>query len=206
MAPIRVLIADDHVIAREGLKNILLNAATDMEIVGIAETIDDVLRKLDALRPDVMLLDLSWYEDKHVGLKVIEKTRKEFPEIQIVAISVYHDLIDAAQKLGAHGLNKGFTIEQLLDSIRMAVVLKDQKARQPTPGVPISTFKLTERETEVLSLLVNGCSDKEIADTLMIAESTVNRHLTHIFSKLAVQGGRKAVMVMARENRWFEST
>src|SRR5262245_41359132 len=97
---IRVLLADDTLIAREGWTKIL-ETEEDIDVVGTAFTATDTLYKVDLLRPDVLLMDLNWFHDEHAGAETIARIKQQIPQTKIIAITVYPELIPQARHVGA---------------------------------------------------------------------------------------------------------
>jgi DNA-binding NarL/FixJ family response regulator len=115
---IRVLIADDTLIAREGWKKIL-ETVTDIEVVGEVTLAEDTPRKLEELKPDVLLMDLKWFDDERIGIATIADAKQQTSKTKILAITVYPHLVDNARDAGADAiLPKGFSRSELVDAIR----------------------------------------------------------------------------------------
>ncbi|MFQ6101603.1 MAG: LuxR C-terminal-related transcriptional regulator [Anaerolineae bacterium] len=197
---IRVLIADDTDIAREGMRRILA-AEVDMEIVGEGATVHETVQKVHELRPDVLLLDLKWFGDKDAGIETIKRLTSEVPETKIVAITVYPHLIEQAKNAGAlAALTKEVPKQQLIDEIRSVYAVPPPP---PSPAQVVTSpappaEELTEREREVLTLMAEGKKDKQIAVALGIAESTAKNHVGNILGKLGVPN-RAAAVAMGYE-------
>jgi len=195
---IRIVIADDNVITREGLTRILA-AEADMEIVGEGTTLHETIRKVHELRPDVLILDLMWFKDE-AGPEAIKRLVREVPETKIIAITVYPHLIEQARNAGAlTALDKEeVSKKQLIEEIRSVHALPPPSLPSPqvvTPPVAPPVEELTKRELEVLALMAEGKMDKEIAVALSIAESTAKNHVSHILGKLNVSNRAGAVAV-----------
>lgn len=208
---IRVMITDDHLIVREGLR-LILETADDIEVVGEATDGADCLRLAPTLKPDVILMDLQM---PHMdGITAIEHLRKDFPEIAIVILTTYNedDLMIRGLQAGARGyLLKDSSRENLLDAIHAAArgetllkpeILARVLAPQSTPK-PASSNQtestLTERELEVLLSASRGERNKEIAYKLGITERTVKAHLQSIYQKFGVDSRAAAVAVAAQK-------
>ena len=195
---IRLVIADDEAIAREGMRRILA-AEEDIEVVGEGATVHETIQKVHELCPDILLLDLAWFKDKEAGIDAIRRLASEVPETKIVAITVYEDeLIGPARRAGAvAAVTKSIPKQQLIEEIRSVYKLPPPPPLSPQvvtpPTAPVE--ELTKRELEVLALMAEGKMDKEIAVALSIAESTAKNHVSHILGKLNVPNRAGAVAV-----------
>jgi len=207
-APVRVLIADDQKIVREGLVS-LLSLLPGIDVVGAATDGDDAVRQALALRPDVVLMDLNM--PRCNGVEATEQLRDRQPGTRVVVLTTYadDDWVFAALQAGARGfLTKDAGAEEihraiatvasgdaqldpsvqrrLLDALasgqRLAV------AGQPAPPVPDAPpGELTPREAEVLRHIAAGLSNTEIAAALFVTEATVKTHINHIFTKTSLR-------------------
>ncbi|MBK9602699.1 MAG: response regulator transcription factor [Anaerolineales bacterium] len=208
---IRVMITDDHLIVREGLR-LILETADDIEVVGEAVDGAECLELAAKLNPQVILMDLQM--PRMDGITAIEHLRKDFPEIAIVILTTYNedDLMIRGLQSGARGyLLKDSSRENLLDAIHAAAkgetLLKPEiLARVLAPqaqGKPAATTQtestLTERELEVLQSAARGERNKEIAYKLGITERTVKAHLQSIYQKFGVDSRAAAVAVAAQK-------
>ena len=194
---IKILIADDTDIAREGLQRILA-AEDDMEIVGECATLHETIRKVHELHPNILILDLKWFSDESAGVEAIRRLRLEMPETKVVAITVYPHLIPQARAAGAMAaLNKEVPKAQLIEEIRSVyTVSRPVPSTLPTVTPPsTSVEQLTKRELEVLGLMAGGKTDREIADVLSVAESTAKNHVSSILGKLNVTNKAGAVAI-----------
>lgn len=212
---VRVLIVDDHAIAREGLKAIL-ETDPQIEVAGEAGDGYSALKKIAAVQPDVVILDV-----RLPGLNGIEVTRQikaAHPDIAVVLLSGYHDdalVVEAIQAGAAGFLLKDASEELLLHSIHVAKsggcvietsLLRASASqtpavleRQPRPE-PAFTLaeELTEREREVLRLMAEGYTNKEIAERLSVAEVTVKKHVQSIMAKLGATDRTHAAILALR--------
>ena len=201
--PIRVMLVDDHAVVRSGLGAFLL-AYDDMELVGEASNGERAIQLCPQVKPDVVLMDLVM--PVMDGATATELIRKACPEIQVLALTSFkeEDLVEGALKAGAIGyLLKDVSADELADAIRAAAAGKPtlspeaaqvliQATRAPTekPG-----FDLTEREREVLALMVEGLNNNQIAERLVVSVSTAKFHVSSILSKLQVSSRTEAVAV-----------
>ncbi len=187
---ITILIADDQEISRDGMRHILETGA-DMLVVGEAGAINDAIWQVHKLRPDILLLDLKWFENEKAGLDAIRRLRTEVPETRIIAITVYTHLVELARDAGAHAaVTKDIHRRELLDEIRSVHSLPEQRAAARTDE---KREALSDREMEVLCLAARGLGVKEIAAALNIAETTVKGHLSSIYGKMNVSSRAGAV-------------
>ena len=206
---IRVMITDDHLIVREGLR-LILETADDIEVVGEAVDGVECLELVSKLDPQVILMDLQM--PRMDGITAIEHLRKDFPQIAIVILTTYNedDLMVKGLQAGARGyLLKDSSRENLLDAIHAAArgetLLKPEiLARVLAPSIrgkpestPQTDSTLTEREMEVLQLAAKGERNKEMAYKLGITERTVKAHLQSIYQKFGVDSRAAAVAVAA---------
>ena len=208
---IRVMITDDHLIIREGLR-LILETADDIEVVGEAVDGAECLELVLKLNPQVILMDLQM--PRMDGITAITHLRKDFPEIAIVILTTYNedDLMIKGLQSGARGyLLKDSSRESLLDAIHAAAkgetllkpeilarVLAPQSAPKPA-STPKTDSTLTERELEVLQLAAKGERNKEMAYKLGITERTVKAHLQSIYQKYGVDSRAAAVAVAAQK-------
>lgn len=198
--PIRVMLVDDHAVVRSGLKAFLM-VFDDMQLVGEASSGQEAIQLIERVHPDVVLMDLIMPDLD--GAATTRSIRTRWPNIQVVALTSFRedDLVKSALQAGAIGyLLKNVGADDLADAIRSAFAGRPtlapeaaqvliQASRQPIqPG-----FDLTEREREVLSLLVKGMSNNDIADRLVVSRSTVKFHVSSILSKLNVSSRTEAV-------------
>lgn len=211
MKTIRVLITDDHLIVREGLR-LILETVEGIEVVGEAFDGAECLRLVPELQPDVILMDLQM--PRMDGITAIGHLRRAHPEIAIVILTTFNedDLMIRGLQAGARGyLLKDTSRENLLDTIQAAA--KGETLLKPeilarvlsvhSASVPVSVSQpdsgLTERELEVLQAAARGERNKEIAYKLGITERTVKAHLASIYQKFSVDSRAAAVAVAAQK-------
>lgn len=206
---IKILIADDHLIIRQGLR-LILETEPDFELVGEASDGNEALSLCKKLKPDVVLMDLRM--PNMDGLTAIEKLRAEQPEIAVVILTTFNedDLMYRGLQAGARGyLLKDTDRSTLFDTVRAAArgetllkpeimrrVLSQANAPKATSSEPTN---LTERELEVLEAVARGERSKEIAVQLGISERTVKAHLASIYGKLGVDSRAAAIAVAAQK-------
>jgi NarL family two-component system response regulator LiaR len=211
---IRLMIVDDHAIVREGLRT-LLEEAPDLEIVGEASDGPRAVEQALALKPDVMLLDLVLPGLNGIG--VTQRVRQALPECRVLLLTSFAEdqNVVAAMQAGAAGyLLKDVLQGDLLNAIHQVMqgepVLHPEAQRKlinhltrPQPPAPAPSpagrlADLTEREHDVLRLIAQGRSNREIADQLHITEGTVKGHVSNILSKLHLQDRTQAALFAVR--------
>jgi DNA-binding NarL/FixJ family response regulator len=204
---IRVVLADDQRVVREGLE-LVLRMLPDIEVVGAAANGMDAVALVDRERPDVVLMDLRMPEMD--GVEATSRIRAEHPEVGVVVLTTYADdeSVFAALRAGARGyLTKDAGAEEIsralvrvasgqamLDPMVQARVLDRLDAAPEPPvvrGGEVGT--LTAREVEVLTLIAHGMSNAEIADHLVVGESTVKTHVNRIFAKTGLRDRAQVV-------------
>ncbi len=208
-APIRVLITDDHTIVRKGLTE-LLATERDMKVVGEARDGQEALEKAGSLKPDVVLMDLVM--PRMDGIEATRKITEAHPEVKVLVLTSFaaDDKVFPAVKAGALGyLLKDSRPEELVEAIhrvhRGEPSLEPDIARKVLqelshPGKKKPTSDpLTERELEVLRLVSQGLSNKEIASKIFITEYTVRTHVSNILSKLHLASRTQAALYAVRE-------
>jgi DNA-binding NarL/FixJ family response regulator len=213
MEPIRVLIADDHPLFRDGVRT-LLQSVPETEVVGDASTGEEAMTQAAALQPDVILMDLHM-----PGQNGIEATRailRVSPHIGILVLTMFEedDSVFAAMRAGARGyLLKGADQAEILRAIHAVshgeAIFSPAIAERLTQyfaalgQAPLSPVfpDLTDREREVLGLIAQGHSNGEIASRLVLSQKTVRNHVSNIFSKLQVADRAQAI-IRAREAGW----
>ena len=207
---IRLLIADDHLIVRKGIK-VLIATEKDMQVVGEAENGVEAVEKAAALEPDVILMDIVMPEMD--GIEATRRITADRPETRILVLTSFaaDDKVFPAVKAGALGyLLKDSTPEQLLEAIRQvhrgepslepSIARKVlQELSNPGGGTGKQTSDpLTEREMEVLRLIAQGMSNKEIAAKIFVAEWTVRSHVSNILGKLHLASRTQAALYALR--------
>ena len=210
---IRVLLVDDHILLRKGLASVL-TAERGFEVVGEAGEGQEALARAQETRPDLILMDI--YMSGMNGLEATRRIKAVLPDVKIVILTVSEedpDLFEAV-KSGAQGyLLKKITPQTLCDTLqgvfrgeasisgRMAAKILGEFARQDRPSSPAAppATDLSPREKDVLRLVSQGKSNKEIASALAIAESTVKGYLKNILEKLHVENRVQAATFALRE-------
>jgi two-component system response regulator NreC len=208
----RLLLVDDHAIVRSGLR-MLLESATDMEIVGEAGTAREALQAVAELHPDVVLMDIGLPDLS--GIAATQQIKKDWPEVAVVALTMHEDEEYFFEMLqaGASGfIPKRAAPDELLTAVQLAAAgevylypslakLLVQDYLAETRGGPAghALGDLTEREREVMVHLADGASNQEIADTLAISPKTVARHRENIMRKLNLHSKAELVKFAIRK-------
>lgn len=197
MNKIRVVIADDHIYAAEGLEKIV-SEAEDMECLGSTTELLDLPALIKKKAPDVLVLDLAWLGDKMAGIHILPDIRAIQPNISIVTVTVYPELLEPARQAGTNPLSKGFSKHELLNAIRWAYQKPNGKTG-PLPAQP-ELPPLTPAEQNVLTYLVKGMSDNEISNELNRSEGTIKKHVSNILGKLGAKNRTEAAVMAERYN------
>ena len=203
--PIRILIADDHPVVRDGLRA-MLGTQPDFQMVGEAVNGREVIQRVAQLHPDVVLLDLEMPELD--GIAALAQMRAATPQVRVIVLTAYDDderIVDAAVA-GAQGyLVKGAPREEIFQAIRfvhdggsllqpmVARRLRQRLNGQPNPSE--ESMGITARELDVLRLLVQGKSNKQIAAELTISERTTKFHVSSILAKLGAANRTEAAKI-----------
>lgn len=208
--PVRILIADDHMLFRQGLKQVL-ELERDLKVVGEVASGDEAVRLAAELRPDVVVLDVSMPGG---GLEACAAIKEQMPELGVVILTMHEDqeYLMKALKAGANS----YMVKDV-DSSNLAEAIRAAKAGRPymhpkLAGVALMEMArgpqkekrsaedpgLTDREVEVLRLVGQGASNREIAAALFISEKTAKNHMTHIFEKIGVSDRTQAALYAIR--------
>ena len=201
---IRILIADDHSVVRQGLR-MFLSLDPELEVIGEARDGAEALQRAHELHPDVVLIDLLM--PVMDGIAAIGAIRRELPDIEVIALtSVLDDSsVIGAVRAGAIGyLLKDTEADDLRRAIKAAAAGQVQLSPKAAARlmrevrVPDSPEALTEREVDVLRLLAQGQANKQIARNLQIGEKTVKTHVSNILAKLGVPSRTQAALYAVR--------
>ncbi|MCL4861476.1 MAG: response regulator transcription factor [Caldilineaceae bacterium] len=204
--PVRVLIADDHTLFRNGLRA-LLHSILDLVVAGEAATGEEAIAQAAELQPDVVLMDIQMPDVN--GIEATRRIIHTSPHIGVIMVTMFedNDSVFAAMRAGARGyVLKGADQEEMLRTIRavargealfgpaIAQRLMHFFAAPPAAPAPALFPELTEREHEVLDLIAQGHDNAEIARRLVISLKTVRNHVSNIFSKLQVADRAQAII------------
>ena len=209
---IRVHLADDHTMFREGLESILASrGGGGIEVVGRSSTGgEDALALIEENKPDVVIMQID--VDLKKAQELLSRIRQASPESRIVVLTMFDDLryLKALSKLGIHAyIHKSSSSEDLLATIDAAsrepggenvVVSMPRDLLERMGDEPVGS--LSERETEIVVLAARGCSNYQIAQELNISEATVKRHLANVYQKIGVRSRSEAVR-MALVEQWI---
>ena len=205
--PIRVMLVDDHAMVRRGLATIL-KVYDDLQLAGEAENGEVAVRLCAEIVPDVILMDMVM--PGMDGAMATRAIRQQFPQVQVLALTSFKEgeLIKNALEAGAIGyLLKDVSADDLVRAIRgayagratlsteVAQALVETANQPPPPGL-----NLTERERDVLALMVEGLNNTQIAGRLTVSPSTIKSHVSNILAKLGVASRTEAVTLALRSN------
>ena len=205
--PIRILLVDDHALVRKGL-SMVLAVYDDFKVVGEANDGEEAVRLCEGLQPNVVLMDLLM--PKMDGVNATKIIKERWPQIQIIALTSFDEkeYVEGALKAGASGyLLKNVSAEELVSAIQRAAIGQPslspeaaqvliQKVTKPEKNDP----NLTEREKKILELMVEGLSNNEIAERLVIGQATVKFHVGNVLSKLDVNSRTEAVILAMKQH------
>jgi DNA-binding NarL/FixJ family response regulator len=205
----RVLLADDQELFREGLR-LILETSEDIAVAGEAADGFEAVRQARLLEPDVVLMDVRM--PRLDGLEATRRILAQRSQTRVIVLTTFDldEYVYAAMKAGASGfLLKDLRRDQLIGAIRTAAtgdaLLAPAVIRRlierfcgeppPTDGLPESMSELTARELEVLKLVAGGLSNRQIGESLFLSEATIKTHLAHVYAKLSVRDRVQAVVL-----------
>jgi two-component system, NarL family, response regulator LiaR len=203
--PIRVMVVDDHPMARRGLAT-FLKVYDDLQLAGEAESGEAAIQLCAEVSPDVILMDMVL--PKMDGATATRAIRQQFPQVQVIVLTSFKDgvLIKNALEAGAIGyLIKDVSADEIAQAIRAAhsgrATLSPEAAQalvQTANQPPAPGLDLTEREREVLALMIEGLNNTQIAGRLSVSPSTIKSHVSSILSKLGAASRTEAVTLALR--------
>ena len=206
---IRVLLADDHRMLREGLRRSLTEEGFD--IVGEAENGEQAVRLASELQPDIVLMDVSMPELDGVEATKLIRLEPGAPQVIMLTMHADKEVLADAIRAGASGyLVKDCSTDEVAEAVRMAhqgdtalspqlaATMLDEVRRLDVPDSPEEDRVITKREEEVLQLIADGCSTPEVAEQLYISQKTVKNHLASIYQKLDARDRTQAVLQAVR--------
>lgn len=202
---ISVLLVDDHLVVRAGLRA-LLDSQPDITVIGEADTGEDAVAMAAARSPDVVMMDLALGTGID-GVEAIRRIRAARPEQPVLVFTTYDTDADVVRALDAGAIGyllKDSAPRDIFGAIRDAVagrsVLSPPVASRVLDRMRRPDQALTAREAELLSLLAEGLTNKELGKRLFISEATVKTHLAHIYAKLGVDSRAAAVSIALRRD------
>jgi DNA-binding NarL/FixJ family response regulator len=214
MKKISIVLAEDHALVREGIRD-LIEQERDMEVVGEAADGEEAVQRVSLLKPDIVLLDIAM--PKLNGIEATRQIKSQRPSVNVLVLTAYdnEEFILAILEAGASGyLLKNIRSEELLKGIRSVhrgesvlhpSVLKTVLRRLQAQGGPRPTagkHRLTPRELEIVDLGARGLVNKEIAYRLSLSDRTIQSHWRNIFTKLGV-GSRMEAVMLCLKNEWI---
>jgi NarL family two-component system response regulator LiaR len=204
---IRVMLVDDHAMLRRGL-GMFLKSYPDLELVGEAGDGQEAIEKCKELQPDVILMDMAMpVMNGHNATQMITKI---LPRVKVIALTSYSEArtIQDALKAGAIGyLLKNISPDELANAVRAAFKGQATLATEAAQALvdhsrepQLEDYNLTSRERDVLTLLINGMTNKEIAEKLVVSPSTIKTHVSNILQKLGASSRTEAVAMALNED------
>ncbi len=212
---IKVLLVDDHELVRTGIEA-LLNGEEDISVVGVANNGESAIEMLEESSPDVILMDVNM--PGIGGVEACRRVLKKYPGIKIIAVSVLNDgpIPQQILKLGALGfISKGSAVEEMVSAIRtvysgkrfLCAEVANNLAFQGIQGTQDSPFeKLSQRESEVTNLILQGKSIKEMSDLLVLSDKTINTYRYRLYDKLNVKNDVELTRLAVKYNHFDNST
>ncbi len=193
---IKVLLVDDHELVRTGIEA-LLNSEDDINVVGVSHCGEAALEMLDGIETDIILMDINM--PGIGGVEACRRMLQKTPDIKVIALSVHNDgpIPQQLLKLGALGfVSKGSPVDEMVCAIRavfsgkryLCSEVANNLAFQGLPGAKESPFeKLSQRESEVANLILQGKSIKEMSDMLILSDKTINTYRYRLYEKLEIK-------------------
>lgn len=193
---IKVLLVDDHELVRTGIEA-LLNFQEDISVVGVTHCGEAALDMLKEINPDVILMDINM--PGIGGVEACRRVLKKYSDIKVIALSVHNDgpIPQQLLKLGALGfISKGSPVDEMITAIRtvdsgkryLCSEVANNLAFQGLPGTNDSPFeKLSQRESEVTNLILQGKSIQEMSDLLVLSDKTINTYRYRLYEKLNIK-------------------
>jgi DNA-binding NarL/FixJ family response regulator len=202
---IRVFLVDDHLVVRAGLRA-LLNTQPDVEVVGEASSGEEAATAIPSASPDLVMMDLDMGTGMH-GAEAIKRLRSDGVDVPVLVFTTYDTDADVVRAVDAGAIGyllKDSTPDEIFGAVRGAVagrsVLSPTVASRLVQQMQRPQEALTARESELLSLLAEGMTNRELGKALFISEATVKTHLGHIYAKLGVDTRSAAVSVALRRD------
>lgn len=204
---IKVLLVDDHAVVRSGLAAVL-TVNDEFELVGEAGNGEEAIRLCEKLKPDVVIMDMMM--PVMDGVTATARIKEKYPHISVIALTSFREkeLVEGALKAGAISyLLKNVTAEELAVAIKGAVTGQSKLSPEATQALvqsikepKILNYDLTDRETEILALMVEGLGNNDIAQRLVVSPSTIKFHVSNVLSKLGVTSRTEAVALALKQH------
>ena len=202
---IRVFLVDDHLVVRAGLRA-LLDTQPDVEVVGEASSGEEAATAIPSASPDLVMMDLDMGSGMH-GAEAIKRLRNDGVDVPVLVFTTYDTDADVVRAVDAGAIGyllKDSSPDEIFGAVRGAVagrsVLSPTVASRLVQQMQRPQEALTARESELLSLLAEGMTNRELGKALFISEATVKTHLGHIYAKLGVDTRSAAVSVALRRD------
>ena len=212
MEKVKLIIADDHVLIREGIKK-LLELEESLDILGLANDGLEAVEMVRKFSPNVILLDINM--PNMSGIEALKIIKRDFPKTKVIMLTIHEDaeyLIETIN-IGAEGyVLKDADVSSLIKAILKVnsgeiyihptlsgILIKEYKKKDKTQE-EINNSSLTRREFEVIKLISKGYNNKEIATELYISEKTVKNHVSNIFKKIKVTDRTQAALYAIKNN------
>lgn len=198
---IRVFLVDDHLVVRAGLRA-LLNTQPDVEVVGEASSGEEAATAIPSASPDLVMMDLDMGTGMH-GAEAIKRLRSDGVDVPVLVFTTYDTDADVVRAVDAGAIGyllKDSTPDEIFGAVAGRSVLSPTVASRLVQQMQRLQEALTARESELLSLLAEGMTNRELGKALFISEATVKTHLGHIYAKLGVDTRSAAVSVALRRD------
>jgi DNA-binding NarL/FixJ family response regulator len=199
-APIRVLCIEDHAVVREGI-GLIIDMEPGMTVVGSAASGEEGVALHRALRPDITLMDLELPGID--GIEAIQQIHRDDPRARVIVLTMHHDPESIQQALQAGATT--YVLKDTISKVLIEVLREVHEGGRPMPediAAQLAAHEaqpsLTPREVDVIRLISQGLSNKEVAAALRISDDTVRTHLKNLFTKLEVTDRTAAVMAAVR--------
>jgi len=205
-SPLSVLIVDDHSVVREGVRR-LLSQEDDISVVGEASSGEEAIGLVSRRRPDLVLMDARM--PGMGGVRAIQQILEETPRVRIIVFTAHgeEDLLWESLDIGAHGfILKDVDGATLISALRQVAAGEPYVDQRLAPDFlrqlsrPKKTGVLSARERQILQLLADGCSNREVSERLVLSVETVKTHVKHILAKLDAEHRTQAVAIGIRQS------
>ena len=210
MTPVRVVLADDHTMFREGIASLLTSRGDDVEVVGKSRHGRDAVALVKRLKPDVVITQVEHHLKR--AEEIFAAMRLASPNSRIIVLTMFDNLhyVRALSRLGIHAyVHKSSSVEELLATV--SALSRNPEGDNVVVSMPRGSLErigdghegvISEREMEVIVLVARGLSNRQVATQLHISEATVKRHLANIYQKMGV-GSRGDAVRTALTEQWI---